>query len=100
MNFAFWEFFDAHKILIAYLITINVIALIVFAADKIAALEHRSRIRNVTLLGLAFAGGSIGALIAMYIFHHKTKKDYYSVGVPLIILMQAVVIFFLMNAQI
>ena len=50
--------------------------------------------------GLAFIGGSVGALVAMYVFHHKTKQDYFSVGVPLIILMQVVVLFFLMNGKI
>jgi len=100
LTFAFWEFFGAHKILIVYLLAINVVTLIAFAVDKIAAIEHRSRIRIVTLLGLGFIGGSIGALIAMYVFHHKTKQDYFSVGVPLIMLMQAVVIFFLMNGKI
>ena len=100
LTFAFWEFFGAHKIIIVYLLAINIVTLIAFAVDKIAAIEHRSRIRIVTLLGLAFIGGSIGALIAMYVFHHKTKQDYFSVGVPLIMLMQAVVIFFLMNGKI
>ena len=100
LTFAFWEFFGTHKILIVYLLAINVVTLIAFAVDKIAAIEHRSRIRIVTLLGLGFIGGSIGALIAMYVFHHKTKQDYFSVGVPLIMLMQAVVIFFLMNGKI
>ena len=100
LTFAFWEFFGAHKIIIVYLLAINIVTLIAFAVDKIAAIEHRSRIRIVTLLGLAFIGGSIGALIAMYVFHHKTKQDYFSVGVPLIMLMQAMVIFFLMNGKI
>lgn len=99
LTFAFWEFFGAHKIIIVYLLAINIVTLIAFAVDKIAAIEHRSRIRIVTLLALAFIGGSIGALIAMYVFHHKTKQDYFSVGVPLIMLMQAVVIFFLMNGK-
>lgn len=100
LTFAFWEVFGAHKIIIVYLLAINIVTLIAFAVDKIAAIEHRSRIRIVTLLALAFIGGSIGALIAMYVFHHKTKQDYFSVGVPLIMLMQAVVIFFLMNGKI
>lgn len=69
----------------------------VFGLDKIAAIEKRSRIRIVTLLGLCFIGGSVGGLGAMYLFHHKTKKDYFTVGVPRIIVMQAVVIFYLMN---
>ena len=100
LTFAFWDFFESYKLLIVYLLVINIVTLILFAVDKIAAIEHRSRIRIVTLLGLAFIGGSAGALVAMYVFHHKTKQDYFSVGVPLIILMQMVVLFFLMNGKI
>ena len=100
LTFAFWNFFESYKLLIVYLLVINIVTLILFAVDKIAAIEHRSRIRIVTLLGLAFIGGSVGALVAMYVFHHKTKQDYFSVGVPLIILMQVVVLFFLMNGKI
>lgn len=99
ITLAFWKFFGIHKFLILYLQIINLVTLIAFALDKIAAIEHKSRIRIVTLLGMAFIGGSIGALIAMYVFHHKTKQDYFSVGVPLIMLMQAVVVFFMMNGK-
>ena len=100
LTFAFWNFFESRRLLIVYLLIINIVTLILFAVDKIAAIEHRSRIKIVTLLGLAFIGGSVGALVAMYVFHHKTKQDYFSVGVPLIILMQVVVLFFLMNGKI
>ena len=99
LTLAFWEFFGQHEFLIAYLVIINIVTLIAFAIDKIAAIEHRSRIRIVTLLGLALIGGSSGALIAMYVFRHKTKKDYFTVGVPLIILMQSVVFFYMMNGK-
>ena len=99
-TFAFWKFLGAHKILIIYMLVINIVTLIAFAIDKIAALEHRSRIRIVTLLGMSFLGGSIGALVAMYAFHHKTKKDYFSTGVPLIMLMQVAVIFYMMNEKV
>ena len=100
LTFAFWDFFESYKLLIVYLLVINIVTLILFAVDKIAAIEHRSRIKIVTLLGLAFIGGSVGALVAMYVFHHTTKQDNFSVGVPLIILMQVVVLFFLMNGKI
>lgn len=53
---------------------INFIAFAAFAVDKIAAIEKRSRIRIITLLGLCFIGGSLGGLSAMYLFHHKTQK--------------------------
>lgn len=97
ITFAFWSFFDQHKGLIMYLVVINFITLAAFAIDKIAAIEGRSRIRIVTLLGLAFIGGSLGGLIAMYLFRHKIRKDYFTVGIPMIMLMQVFVIFYFMN---
>jgi len=98
ISLAFWDFFTEHKFLIWYLLVINVVTFAVYAIDKVNAAEHRGRIRIITLLGLAFIGGSIGAIAAMYLLRHKTKKDYFTVGVPLIILMHVVVIFYSMNA--
>lgn len=100
VSLAFWSYFEEHILLFYYLLVINIVTLVIYGMDKIAALEHRSRIRIVTLLGLAFIGGSLGALTAMYVFRHKTKKDYFSVGIPLIILMQVVVLFYMMNGKI
>lgn len=97
ITFAFWSFFNQHKILIVYLVIINFVTFAAFAFDKIAAIEGRSRIRIVTLLGLAFIGGSLGGLIAMYLFRHKIRIDYFTVGIPLIMIMQIVVVFYLMN---
>lgn len=99
ITFAFWNFFDEHKVFLIYLVVINFVTFAVFAVDKIAAIERRFRIRIVTLLGLSFIGGSIGALIAMYLLRHKTRKDYFTVGVPLTLVMQVIVIFYLMNMK-
>ena len=99
ITFAVWDFFATHKILVVYLLVINFIAFAMYAWDKISALEGNTRIRNVTLLGVAFIGGSLGGLIAVYLFHHKTQKDYYVVGLPLMIIMQVFVIFYLMNMK-
>lgn len=98
ITFAFWDFFGENKILLIYLAFINLVSFVAFALDKRKAIKHKRRIRIVTLLGLAVIGGSIGALLAMYIFRHKIRVDYFTVGVPLIILMQIVVLFYLMNA--
>ena len=99
ITLAFWIFLNNHKIILIYLGIINFVSFAAFAVDKFAAIEHRSRIKIVTLLGLAFIGGSIGGLLAMYILRHKTKKDYFAVGIPLIIVMQTAVFFYLMNAS-
>lgn len=97
INIAFWEFFGRNKILMIYLGIINVITFLAFAIDKLHAIKGKRRIRIITLLGLAFVGGSAGALLGMYTLRHKTKVDYFTVGVPLIMIMQAVVVFFVMN---
>ena len=99
INIAFWEFFGRNKILMIYLGIINVITFLAFAIDKINAVKGKRRIKILTLLGLAFVGGSLGALLGMYTLRHKTKVDYFTVGVPLIMIMQAVVVFFVMNIR-
>ena len=93
----FWGYLMQHRILLIYLAVVNILTIIVFGVDKMNAKSNRQRVRIVTLLGLAFIGGSVGALIGMYGFHHKTKKAYFTVGVPLILLMQVVVLFYVMN---
>lgn len=98
ITFAFWKFFTDYKLLLIYFGIINFVAFVMFAIDKVNAAEHRSRIRIVTLLGVAFIGGSVGGLMAMYLLHHKTKKDYFTVGIPLIMIMQVVVAFYILNA--
>lgn len=99
INFDFLDFFGRNKILMIYLGIINVITFLAFAIDKINAVKGKRRIRIITLLGLAFVGGSAGALLGMYTLRHKTKVDYFTVGVPLIMIMQAVVVFFVMNIR-
>ena len=98
ITFAFWKFFTDYKVLLIYFGIINFVAFVMFAIDKVNAAEHRSRIRIVTLLGVAFIGGSVGGLMAMYLLHHKTQKDYFTVGIPLIMIMQVVVAFYILNA--
>ena len=93
----FWDYLMQHRILLIYLAVVNILTIIVFGVDKMNAKSNRQRVRIVTLLGLAFIGGSVGALIGMYGFHHNTKKAYFTVGVPLILLMQVVVLFYVMN---
>lgn len=97
ITFKYVDFFAEYKLIADYLIVINIATFIAFAIDKYNAVMHRSRIRIVTLLILSFLGGSIGGLLAMYLFKHKTKKDYFAVGLPMILATQIVLIFYLMN---
>ena len=49
------------------------------------------------LIWLAIAGGSIGALLGMYLFRHKTQHKKFTLGIPVIILVQAVIVFFFLK---
>ncbi len=75
-----------------YLLLINFITFAVFGIDKYRAVKQRFRIRESVLLGLAALGGSVGGLAGMYVFRHKTRKNRFRVGIPMILAVQATVI--------
>ena len=68
--------------------------------DKHKAKMAERRIPENTLFTFTVLGGGVGTIAGMYVFHHKTKKDYFSTGVPLIMLMQVAVIFYMMNGKV
>lgn len=80
------------KNLIIYLIAINIIAFLAMFIDKKKAEKGKWRIKEATLLVLALIGGSIGEIIGMYVFHHKTQKPRFFIGVPVIIVLQILLI--------
>lgn len=96
-TFAFWRFFSAHRLLTACLVLVNLVTFAAFGIDKWKAVRNRPRIRIVTLLGFSFFGGAAGGLAGMYLFHHKTRRDYFAVGLPLMLAAQAAVLFCVMN---
>ena len=71
-----------------YIALINILTFFVYGLDKSAAVKQKQRIPNRVLLGLAAIGGSAGALAGMYTFRHKTQKKYYTVTVPLLLILQ------------
>ena len=72
-------------LIVIYLAAINAAALIVCAADKLAAKKGAYRVPEAVLL-LAAAGGGAGMLLGMYIFNHKTRKPKFFIGVPAIMM--------------
>lgn len=76
------------KALALYLLAVNVLSFLSFGLDKQKAVHGRRRIRNRTLLGLALLGGSVGALLGMGLFRHKTRQKPYTLGIPLLLLAQ------------
>lgn len=82
-------------VLLIVLVILNLFSLILFYVDKQRAIKHQWRISEAALFGSALVGGSIGAIAGMYLFHHKTRHWYFVVGMPLILIAQIILIWWL-----
>ena len=85
------------KVFLSYLIIINFIAFILMYVDKQKAKKHKWRISEATLLGSSIIGGSIGMLVGMHVFRHKTKHKKFTILGPLILIVQVGVFIYLFN---
>ncbi|WP_294188205.1 DUF1294 domain-containing protein [uncultured Clostridium sp.] len=83
------------NILFYYLLLINVIAFIIIYIDKQKAIKHKWRIKESTLFLISIIGGSLGTLIGMYTFRHKTKHIKFTLGIPFILIVQILLIYYL-----
>jgi uncharacterized membrane protein YsdA (DUF1294 family) len=79
-----------------YLAIINALGLLLMLADKLRAKKKQWRIPERILLLVAFLGGSLGTMLGMYAFRHKTKHPRFSIGVPVIMIVQAVIVLILL----
>lgn len=84
------------KNIIIYILAINIIAFLAMLIDKRKAEKGSWRIKESTLLTLGLLGGSIGAIAGMYTFHHKTQKPRFYIGLPIILILQIAIVFYLM----
>lgn len=85
------------KIFFIYLVAINVATFFTFGVDKWKAAHSKWRIPEASLLGLAIIGGSIGALLGMKVWRHKTKHKKFKYGVPLILILQLTIIYYMVR---
>jgi len=74
---------------------ISIITFIIFGIDKRKAVKHQRRISENTLLTVTFLGGTIGALLGMLVFRHKISKRSFLLKFALIVLIQALFIYFI-----
>lgn len=74
--------------LFAALAAVNLVSFIAFGMDKRRAVKDRWRIPEKTLLLLCAPFGALGGLIGMHVFHHKTRKIRFFLGVPLMLIAQ------------
>ncbi len=84
-------------VILFYFLIINAISFLLMLTDKHKARKNLWRIPESTLFTCALLGGSIGSLIGMYTFRHKTKHLTFTIGMPLILILQiltVIMIFF------
>jgi len=79
-------------ILIYYLIVINASGLLFMLADKIKAQKNQWRIPEATLMGIGLLGGSLGCILGMRLFRHKTKHPKFFVGLPVMLVAQMIIL--------
>lgn len=76
------------KYFLIYLLIVNAISFLLMRIDKQKAKKKKWRIPEATLMGFAAIGGSIGALMGMYTFRHKTLHKKFTLGIPAILIVQ------------
>ncbi len=86
------------KYAVAYIVIVNILAFCLYGIDKSAAIRQKQRIPNRILLLIAAFGGSLGALAGMYTFRHKTKKWYYTITVPVLLVIHIVAAVLLLSS--
>ena len=75
-------------IALIYLAAMNVVTFFLYGIDKLKAKKSKWRVKEATLIWMSVFGGSIGALLGMKVWHHKTQHKKFKYGVPLILLAQ------------
>ena len=78
--------------LLCYLLIINALTFAVMLLDKVRAIKKAWRVPEATLLTLAVLGGSLGGLMGMYLFRHKTRKPKFTVTLPLLLILQGTIV--------
>ena len=82
-------------LLIYYIIIINFLGLSLMGIDKRKAVKNHWRIPERTLFIVSLLGGSIGSFVGMYLFRHKTKHLRFTIGIPVILVLQILAVLFL-----
>ena len=83
--------------IINYLVIVNALGLAAMGLAKQKAIRNQWRIPEKTLFLISAIGGSIGTFLGMYLFRHKTKHWYFVVGMPAIMVIHAVLGWFVYN---
>lgn len=83
--------------LVIYFFIINLFAIFIMKYDKVKAINNQYRVSEKALFLIALILGGIGIYIGMYLFRHKTKHVKFTVGIPLIIILNILTIYYLIS---
>ena len=83
---------ESSAIIIVILVVMNLIGYISMWSDKKRAIAGKYRISEKTLFSIALLGGSLGSILGMNQFRHKTKHWYFKYGMPLILIIQVILL--------
>ena len=78
----------AKALILLYLIIVNLAGFALMWADKRKAIRNAWRIPEARLFLFALIGGSLGCILGMYTFRHKTRHWYFVWGMPAILILQ------------
>ncbi|MBR1931535.1 MAG: DUF1294 domain-containing protein [Lachnospiraceae bacterium] len=84
-------------ILICYFIIVNLAGFVIMGVDKKRAIRGAWRISEASLFLTALIGGSIGCILGMQHFRHKTKHWYFKYGMPAILILQILALLLLLK---
>ena len=80
-----------------YFMIINLVGLVMMCVDKQLAIHHKNRVPEKVLFLIAIFGGSLGSILGMYAFRHKTKHVSFVIGMPVILIIQLVLVYFVIH---
>ena len=75
-----------------YFMIINLVGFVMMCVDKQLAIHHKNRVPEKVLFLIAIFGGSLGSILGMYAFRHKTKHVSFVIGMPVILIIQLVLL--------
>lgn len=87
-------------VIAAYFIFVNLFGFVLMGIDKKKAIKGAFRIPEAALFMVAIIGGSIGSILGMYTFHHKTRHLIFVYGMPAILILQIILLILLMRSPI
>lgn len=91
---------EVYLLILSYLILMNLIGFALMGIDKHKAIKGAFRIPEATLFVVAIIGGSIGSILGMYTFRHKTRHKKFVYGMPAVLLIQLLIIYLFWKAPV